>query len=179
MIGFHYLLILSKPSSSIYYMSQSELKWGRCERFTKMSYFLTHWGKMVTSFDVQIIWIQTIWVRKYTQQAFQWFKPHANQSLVVSKANPQSSSSCDVYKRPLEEVSTARSSGSWQMFLHYEPSRTLNFTGSLICPNSLGPAVLLSQHSKKVSRWRDEFYSILLDFIYIPLILSNPSSNNL
>ena len=87
----HHLLVHSKPYLLIYNTSQSILKWGRCVRFTKMTCFpdllRVKWSH---TWMYKLSWVQTTWVRKYTRQAFQRFKPRTKRSSVAPGAALQS-----------------------------------------------------------------------------------------
>ena len=114
-LSLYHLLVHSKPSLLIYNTSQSILKWGRCARFTKITCFpnllRVKWSH---TWMYKLSWVQTNWVRNYTQQAFQRFKPCTKQSLIAPGRAPQS-----LACRPFERSNP-----------HFEPSnhvRTRNF----------------------------------------------------
>ena len=87
----HHLLVHSKPYLLIYNTSQSILKWGRCVCFTKMTCFPDLLRvKWPHTWMYKFSWVQTTWVRKYTRQAFQRFKPRTKRSSVAPGAAPQS-----------------------------------------------------------------------------------------
>ena len=116
----HHLLVHSKPSLLIYNTSQSILKWGRCVRFTKITCFpdllRVKWSH---TWMYKLSWVQTTWVRKYTQQDFQRFKPRTKRSSVAPGAALWSLVCCaDLWalKAPFERSNHARTRNFQSIF---------------------------------------------------------------